>query len=108
MTWSKRVFDLVLATISLLILGPLMLVIALAILLRDGRPILYVSERMRAPDQAFRLLKFRTMTEDPSDSGVTGADKGSRITANGRFLRSTRLDELPQLFNILLGDLSFV
>ncbi|TNF20173.1 MAG: sugar transferase [Rhodobacteraceae bacterium] len=108
MTWQKRIFDIASALFLLLVLGPVMVVIAALILLRDGRPVLYVSERMKAPDAGFKLYKFRTMAHSSADSGVSGGDKAARVTATGRFLRAKRLDELPQLFNILKGDLSFV
>jgi len=108
MRLSKRITDLALALLLALVLWPLLLGICLFILLRDGRPIFYLSERMKTPDQAFVLWKFRTMTTAPEDSGVSGGDKTTRITTTGRFLRKTRLDELPQLLNILRGDISFV
>ena len=108
MTTAKRVFDIVLALLALALIWPVFIVIAVVVLLRDGRPLIFASERMRTPTQAFTLWKFRTMSHDPADSGVTGADKSRRITATGRFLRKTRLDELPQIFNILRGDISFV
>ncbi|QGX98527.1 sugar transferase [Roseovarius faecimaris] len=108
MTFGKRLFDIVLA----LLLGALLLlpilVIAALILLRDGRPVLYLSERMKTPEQGFQLWKFRTMTVVASDSGVSGGDKSARITPIGAWLRRYRLDELPQLWNILRGDISFV
>jgi lipopolysaccharide/colanic/teichoic acid biosynthesis glycosyltransferase len=105
---SKRVFDL---AIALLLAVPLSLVIALigiSILITDGRPVFYLSERMKTPLQGFTLVKFRTMRPDAGDGGVTGGDKTSRITRLGGFLRRSRLDELPQLWNILKGDMSFV
>ena len=108
MTPAKRLFDIALA----LILGSILLVPALIIsiwiLVEDGRPILYISERMRAPDRPFRLWKFRTMRVVATDSGVSGGDKADRITRIGRILRKFRLDEIPQLWNILKGDMSFV
>ncbi len=108
MTPQKRLMDIVLALLMAVILSPLIVIIAATVLIRDGRPVLYRAERMRAPGRAFRLWKFRTMTVDKADAGVTGGDKAARITPTGRFLRRTRLDELPQLWNILRGDISFV
>lgn len=108
MTPSKRLFDLFAALILGLILLPIILVIAAAIMVLDGRPVFYVSERMRAPNEPFALVKFRTMKPASTDSGVTGGDKSDRITRTGRFLRRTRLDEVPQIWNILRGDISFV
>lgn len=108
MTPAKRLVDIVLAGILCLVLAPLFAGVALMVLIRDGRPVLYISERMKAPDTAFRLWKFRTMTTASRDSGVSGGDKAARITPLGARLRRLRLDELPQLINILRGDLSFV
>ncbi|MCZ4352279.1 sugar transferase [Roseovarius aestuarii] len=108
MTPLKRVFDLVIALILALVLLPVMGIVALIILIRDGGPVLYVSERMKSPDQAFALLKFRTMTVQQGRSGVTGGDKTASFTNTGPMLRRTRLDELPQVFNVLKGDISFV
>lgn len=108
MTLSKRMFDLLAALILLLILWPLALGLSLWILLRDGRPVLYLSERMKSPDQGFQLWKFRTMTVADRDEGVSGGHKASRITRTGAFLRKYRLDEIPQLWNVLRGDISFV
>lgn len=108
MTFGKRVFDLVLA----LLLGAVLLVpfsvLLLVLLVKEGRPVFYVAERMKAPGQPFRLWKLRTMTVARSDSGVSGGDKSARITSMGRFLRKTRLDEVPQLWNVIRGDMSFV
>ncbi|MBY6003930.1 sugar transferase [Salipiger bermudensis] len=108
MSPAKRAFDIGLAGLLAVVLTPAILIIALLILLRDGAPVFYVSERMKTPDQGFALWKFRTMTTDRSDSGVSGGDKTSRITRTGKVLRRYRLDELPQLWNILRGDISFV
>lgn len=108
MTLPKRLFDLALALLLLVPVGVLMAGVALALLVAQGRPILYGAERMRAPGRPFTLWKFRTMRPATGDSGVSGGDKMARITGPGRFLRRTRLDELPQLFNILKGDMSFV
>jgi len=108
MTSSKRLFDLVAALILGLILLPIIFVTGAAILMLDGRPVFYVSERMRAPNEPFALVKFRTMKPASTDNGVTGGHKSDRITRTGRFLRRTRLDEVPQIWNILRGDISFV
>lgn len=105
---GKRTFDF---TFALILLTPLSFVIAavaLLLLVTQGRPIFYVAPRMRSLDRSFKHLKFRTMREQENDSGVTGAHKKWRITPLGHFLRRTRIDELPQLFNILKGDMSFV
>lgn len=108
MTPGKRAFDIGLALLLVPLLLPPMVVIALAILMLEGRPLFYRAERMQAPDLPFFLWKFRTMTFDPGDSGVSGGDKSARITRIGGLLRRTRADELPQLWNILRGDISFV
>lgn len=105
---SKRITDLILALVLTLVLSPFIILIAFLILVRDGRPVFYRSERMKTCDQAFILWKFRTMTNTAADSGVSGGDKAARVTRTGRILRKTRLDELPQLLNILRGDMSFV
>ena len=108
MTFGKRVFDLIAALVLAVILLPVMAVIAGMILLREGRPVFHLSKRMKSPDQAFLLWKFRTMKVARRDKGVSGGDKASRITPMGRWLRHTRLDELPQLWNVIRGDISFV
>jgi len=108
MTLSKRLFDLALLALIFPVLGPVLAVLILYMLIRGGRPFFYVSERMKTPEQPFMLIKLRSMTPDNADSGVTGADKAGRITRLGRILRKTRLDELPQMWNILKGDISFV
>ncbi|MDO5611657.1 MAG: sugar transferase [Paracoccus sp. (in: a-proteobacteria)] len=108
MPLGKRLFDIVASVILLIPLSVVMLVIAILHKLIEGGPLLYRAQRMRAPGQAFTQLKFRTMIRDEADFGATGAHKNWRITPFGHFLRRTRIDELPQLFNILRGDMSFV
>ncbi|WP_417727406.1 sugar transferase [Roseovarius sp.] len=108
MTPAKRAFDIGFALLLILLLGPIMIVIALLIALIDGRPVFYLSERMKSPDTAFCLWKFRTMRMVENDAGVSSGYKQKRVTALGRRLRATRLDELPQLLNVLRGDMSFV
>ena len=108
MTPAKRTFDLVTAILLSMLLLPVAAATALAILLLDGGPVFYLSERMRTPAQGFQLIKFRTMKPTATDSGVSGGDKSARITRTGPFLRRSRLDEVPQLWNVLRGDISFV
>ena len=105
---AKRAFDLWTAAMITPFVVPMVLVISLVILIRDGRPILYGGERMKTPTQGFALWKFRTMRVDPGDSGVSGGDKVDRITPTGRWLRRRRLDDLPQLWNLWRGDVSVV
>jgi len=108
MTWHKRILDLFFATLLVVILGPVLLFLLLWVFVRQGRPLFYVAERMKTPDQGFNLWKLRTMTIAEGDTGVSGGDKVARITPTGAWLRAKRLDEFPQLWNILRGDLSFV
>ena len=108
MTPSKRSFDILFGLLLSMILGPMILVLALLLWVRQGRPIFYVAERMKTPTEGFGLIKFRTMSQVDTDSGVSGGDKSGRVTPLGHWLRKRRLDELPQLWNILKGDISFV
>lgn len=108
MTPGKRLFDLAIALLLLVMLSPVLLGVALAVLVLDGRPVIYGARRMRAPGRPFTLWKFRTMSVVDEDQGVSGGHKSARITPVGRFLRRTRLDELPQLVNVIVGDMSFV
>ncbi|MQQ09552.1 sugar transferase [Epibacterium sp. SM1979] len=108
MTWSKRLFDLFFVTLLIVILGPVLVLLCLWVLIKEGRPLFYVAERMKSPTEPFALWKLRTMTVVDEDSGVSGGDKSARITKTGAWLRAKRLDEFPQLWNILRGDLSFV
>lgn len=108
MTWSKRIFDLFFASLLVVILGPVLLGLLVWLLMREGRPLFYVTERMNGMGQPFMLWKLRTMSTVDGDAGVSGGDKSARITRTGAWLRRKRLDEFPQLWNILKGDLSFV
>jgi len=108
MNWRKRLFDIFFACLLVIILGPVIVFLVVYLLAKQGRPLFYVAERMKSPDEAFGLWKFRTMSVVASDSGVSGPEKDGRITPLGQRLRSKRLDEFPQLWNILRGDLSFV
>lgn len=108
MTPAKRLLDLVCALALAVILALPFAVLVLVLLVVQGRPIFYVSERMRAPDRAFALWKLRSMAPVAVAQGVSGGDKAHRITPMGRFLRRARLDEIPQLWNVIRGDMSFV
>lgn len=108
MTRSKRLFDILLALVLMVLLAPVVVIVAGLILWRDGAPVFHVSERMKDVKTPFNLVKFRTMRVVAADSGVSGGDKAARITPVGAVLRRTRLDEVPQLWNILKGDMSFV
>lgn len=108
MTPAKRLVDLVLAVVLMAMLAVPFGLLVLWLWAREGRPVFYVAERMRAPGRPFLLWKLRTMSVVPPEAGVSGGNKAARITATGRLLRRSRLDEVPQLWNILKGDMSFV
>jgi lipopolysaccharide/colanic/teichoic acid biosynthesis glycosyltransferase len=103
----KRVFDLVVAAAAVVLLAPLMLGIALAVRLCLGRPVFFVQERPGHGGAPFRMIKFRTMRDAVDAAGRLLPD-GERLTRLGNFLRSTSLDELPELWNVLRGDMSLV
>jgi hypothetical protein len=104
----KRLFDLVASLAGLVLLAPVMALCALAIKLEDGGPVFFRQRRMGRGNTFFDIYKFRSMREDRSDaSGSRSASKDDdRITRVGRFLRRTSLDELPQLMNVVFGDMS--
>lgn len=110
--FSKRCFDLVMASVTLALTWPLMLLTALAIRLESGRgqPILYRQERVGMRGRTFWLFKFRSMRTDAECDGVArwAAKHDDRVTRVGRFIRKVRLDELPQLWNVLKGEMSFI
>lgn len=108
MTRSKRLLDLGLLALLAPFLLPLLALLYLILLIFQGRPVFYGAERMRSVTQGFTLWKLRSMTASTHNSGVSGGDKAARITPIGRKLRRVRLDEVPQLLNILRGDISFV
>lgn len=108
MTPGKRLLDIGLIALMAPLLLPLFLGTLLVTWAIQGRPVFYGAERMRGPTQGFTLWKLRTMTEAATDAGVSGGDKSTRITPFGRVLRRMRLDEMPQVFNILRGDISLV
>jgi lipopolysaccharide/colanic/teichoic acid biosynthesis glycosyltransferase len=103
----KRLLDLVSAYVGVFLLSPVFAVVSLAVLVTMGRPILFRQIRAGRNEKPFRLLKFRTMTNDRGPTGELLPD-AARLTRLGRFLRSRSLDELPQLLNVIVGDLSLV
>lgn len=106
----KRLIDLVCAFILLVIASPFMLITAIAIKVYDGGPVLYKQIRCTRDAKEFNILKFRSMRADAEKDGVArlASKNDSRITPIGKFIRAVRIDELPQLFNIIKGDMSFV
>ncbi|MCP4569678.1 MAG: sugar transferase [FCB group bacterium] len=103
----KRSFDFVVALLGLLILSPLLLIISLATLATMGSPIFFRQIRVGRGGVDFKIIKFRSMIRDRAGMAIT-TGKDTRITPFGRFLRRTKLDELPQLFNVVSGDMSLV
>lgn len=103
----KRIFDIVASSMFLVALSPLLFIIALLIRKKMGEPVLFRQQRPGLHGQPFWLLKFRTMTDVRDNTGILLPD-ADRLTRFGRFLRSTSLDELPEFFNVLKGDMSFV
>ena len=106
----KRLIDIVCALILMIVTSPFMIVTAVAIKLYDGGPVLYKQVRCTRDMREFRILKFRSMRTDAEKDGVArlAAKNDDRITPIGRFIRKVRIDELPQLFNILSGEMSFI
>lgn len=106
----KRAFDFVLAGVGLLLAAPLWVLIPLAIVLEDGRPVFYVQARVGRGGRTFRLYKFRSMVRgaERRTGAILATADDPRVTRVGRVLRATAMDELPQLVNIFLGHMSFV
>ena len=107
---AKRLIDVVCALILLVIASPIMLITAIIIKCYDGGPVLYKQVRCTRGGKEFQIMKFRSMRVDAEKDGVArlAAKNDSRITPIGKFIRAVRIDELPQLFNILQGDMSFI
>jgi sugar transferase (PEP-CTERM system associated) len=108
--WTKRSIDLILSLILGVLAFPFMVLTAVAILLESGRPLFYCQERVGENGKPFTLCKFRSMRRDAEKGGtpVWATDGDDRITRVGRFIRRTRLDELPQIWNVVRGAMSFV
>ena len=105
----KRIFDFVLSALALVVLSPFLLIVALFILLDSGFPVFFVQERVGLKGNSFSLYKFRTMSLlAGSEKGSFDAGNSSRVTRIGKWLRRTKIDEWPQFFNVLKGDMSIV
>ena len=106
----KRMIDLVCAIILAVVASPIMLVTAIVVKLYDGGPVLYKQVRVTRDNKEFKIMKFRSMRVDAEKDGVArlASKNDSRITPIGKFIRKVRIDELPQLFNIIKGDMSFI
>ena len=106
----KRFIDVVLSRAGMVLLSPVMLIIALAVKIDSKGPVLFRQKRVAKGKEHFRILKFRTMYADVPKDVPTHllADPASKITKVGRFLRKSSLDELPQIWNILVGDMSII
>jgi lipopolysaccharide/colanic/teichoic acid biosynthesis glycosyltransferase len=103
----KRLFDIVAAAAALLLLSPVLLGVAVLVAINMGRPILFKQQRPGLHEKPFLMLKFRTM-RDATDAHGQPLDDAQRLTSFGRWLRATSLDELPELWNVLKGELSLV
>lgn len=105
--YIKRILDFILSLIALVILSPIILVIAILVRIKLGSPVIFKQKRPGLNEKIFTLYKFRTMTDAKDENGNLLPDN-IRLTKFGKILRSTSLDELPELFNILKGDMSIV
>ncbi len=106
---GKRVLDIAISAIALTFASPILLIIAIAVRLEDGGPVFFMQRRHGVDRRIFRIMKFRTMRAMEDGAKVKQAVPGDpRITWIGAFLRKSSLDELPQLFNVLMGDMSLV
>ena len=105
--YGKRLLDIVISLAVLVILSPVLLVVAALVRVKLGSPVLFCQKRPGRGEKIFRLYKFRTMTDERDEQGNLLPDQ-DRLTRFGRFLRASSLDELPEFFNILKGDMSFI
>lgn len=104
---NKRIFDLVVSLVALVILSPFLLIISILILVFEGLPLFFRQDRPGLGGKVFKVCKFRTMKAARDHSGLSLPDE-ERITGLGKFLRRTSLDELPELFNVIKGEMSLV
>jgi undecaprenyl phosphate N,N'-diacetylbacillosamine 1-phosphate transferase len=105
--YFKRPMDIILSLIALIVLSPILLIVALLVRIKLGSPVIFKQQRPGLNEKIFTMYKFRTMTDERDENGELLSDS-IRLTKFGKFLRSTSLDELPELFNILKGDMSVI
>ena len=105
--YFKRILDFVLSLLALIVLMPVMLIIYILVRIKLGKPVIFKQQRPGKDEKIFTLYKFRTMTDERDEKGNLLPDS-QRLTKFGKFLRSTSLDELPELVNIIKGDMSIV
>ena len=103
----KRIFDIVFSIVLIILFAPVLVIVSLLILVAMGRPILFAQSRPGYKEEIFGIYKFRTMTNETDKNGELLPDE-KRLHGLGKFIRSTSLDELPQLLNVLKGEMSFV
>jgi lipopolysaccharide/colanic/teichoic acid biosynthesis glycosyltransferase len=111
LTWTeraiKRAMDIVVASLGLLALSPIFVLTSIAILIESGRPVLFRQDRIGFGGRPFRILKFRSMRVEENGPAIRQAERAdARVTPFGRMMRRTSLDELPQLINVLKGEMS--
>ena len=102
---KKRIFDVVLASLGLILISPIFVIISIFILKTNGKPIFFIQKRPGKQAKIFRMFKFRTMLVSGTEGQISDAE---RLTPFGKFLRRTSLDEIPELINVLIGDMSLV
>ena len=105
--YVKRIFDFTLSLFALIVLSPIMIILYILVRIKLGNPVIFKQMRPGKDEKIFKLYKFRTMTDEKDEQGNLLPDE-VRLTKFGKMLRSTSLDELPELFNILKGDMSIV
>lgn len=103
----KRLFDFILSLAAIIVLSPIYIIVAVLVRTKLGSPVLFTQDRPGKDEKIFKMYKFRSMTDDRDENGNLLPDE-VRVTKFGKLLRSTSLDELPELFNILKGDMSIV
>ena len=105
----KRLFDFIVSLGGVIVLSPILLILSLLVFFNMGRPVFYLQKRIGLNGKPFKIIKFRSMVKDAETKGPSFTAGGDpRITPIGRFLRKYKLDELPQLLNVIKGDMSFV